>query len=201
MADHAQVLSPEAYCFIIDLDSDSQDRLSFQLMPEVITDTKSANYSEIPILGRSIPFLGYANSSSRAIGLSLQFVALNREGQGQYTPTWVRQQVSWLESKVYPVYADGFTFPPHRLLLSIAESVGMQVVMTSCSTSWTYPWAVSESGVQAFRAQVDCQFQEYGMNDGERPFGFDDAIEGAHNSFGSKGSNAYVDIPVFVSGS
>jgi len=27
----ARVLSPEAYCFILDLDSDDQDRLEFQL--------------------------------------------------------------------------------------------------------------------------------------------------------------------------
>jgi len=192
----ARVLSPEAYCFILDLDSDDQDRLEFQLMPEAFVDTKSAVYNETPIIGRSLPLLGYSHSTSRTIGLSLQFASLNPTGS--YSPSWVREKISWLESKIYPVYEEGFVYPPHRLLLSIAESVGMQVVMTSCSTTWMGPWAVNEYGAQAFRAQADCQFQEYGANDGTRPYSFADAIEGKHNTFGAKGTTIYFDIPLSV---
>lgn len=199
---HATVLSPEAYCFIVDLDSDDQERLEFQLMPDMFADTKAAVYNEIAIIGRSLPLLGYSHSTSRTIGLSIQFAALTRpdkNGGGKYTPSWIRDRVSWLEAKIYPVYSDGFVYPPHRLLLSMAESVGMQVVMTSCSTSWTGPWAVDSYGAQAFRAQVDCQFQEYGANDGTRPYGNNDAREGLHNTFGAKGDSMYFNIPLNLS--
>lgn len=196
----ARTLSPEAYCFIIDLDSEDQERLEFQLMPETFVDSKAAVYNEVAIIGRSIPYLGYSHSTSRNIGLSIQFVALTG-GTAKYSPTWVRKQVSWLEAKIYPTYKDGFVYPPHRLQLFLAESVGMQVVMTSCSVTWMGPWAIegdsgSAFGVQAFRAQADCQFQEYGANDGIRPFGTDDAREGLHNTLSSKGSSMYVDIPL-----
>lgn len=198
---HARVLSPEAHCYIIDRKDDS--RLAFQLMPDAISESKSAQYNEIPVIGRSLPYLAYSSSTARTISLSLAFVALNREGSGgKYTTTWVKEQVRWLESKVYPEYLDGFTFPPHMLHIVIGSVIGLQAVMVSCTTTWTGPWDVTSDLARPFRAMVDCSFQEAGKNDDDmnHPHGFADALSGA-NQWGpvsSAESSKYVEIPLAI---
>jgi len=195
---HASILTPESYCFILDLDDPTGEfaTLNFQLMPEVVTENKSAQYNEIPIIGRSLPHLGYSSSTSRALGLSLNFVATNREGK--YSPQWVKSRVRWLEAKVYPVYEDGFAYPPHRLLVVVGEAIGLQCVMTSVSTSWMGPWAFDDSTAHPFRAQVDCQFQEYGMNDGDsqHPHDHDEALNSTNQMTYRAEGVQYVDIPL-----
>jgi hypothetical protein len=199
--DIAKVLSPEAFCYIIDRKDSS--RLEFQLMPDVISESKSAQYNEIPIIGRSLPHLGYAASSSRSIALTLSFVALNSPNSGgKYTTDWVRDRVRWLESKVYPEYLDGFTFPPRMLNIGIGSVIGMQCVMTSCTTSWLGPWDVEGDLARPFRANVDCAFQEAGKNDDdmEHPHGFDHAISGRNQwvEVGGSTANMYVEIPLSI---
>jgi hypothetical protein len=192
----ARVLSPEAFCFI--LDTDSGERVEFQLMPESISESKSAMYNEVPIIGRSLPLLGYANSSARTMGIGLSFAALFAEGK--YSPSWVEEQVRWLESKVYPIYEDGYVFPPPRLLVVVGKAIGLQCIMNSVNTTWLGPWSVANQDAYAFRAQVDIQFQEYGMNEDAagHPFDADDAKEGKNQSFERGGGTFYVDIPTGV---
>lgn len=212
---YAKVLSPEAHCFILDIANG--ERLGFQLMPEPITESKSALYNEIPIIGRSLPLLGYAGSTSRSINLSLSFVALNKPGAGKWDTAKVRDSVRFLEAKVYPVYKEGFTFPPPLLWLTIGNALGMQCIMTSCSTSWFGPWDASESHpnsnagdsggaevpASAFRATVDCALQEYGLNDdrAQHPQGHDLARKGWNQFLGippdnSFGGAQFTDIPL-----
>lgn len=190
------VLSPEAFCFLLDIDNG--DRLEFQLMPDSISESKAAMYNEVPIVGRSLPILGYATSSSRQIALSLNFAATHAEGK--YSPQWVIQQVRWLESKVYPSYEDGFVYPPPRMLLVIGAAIGMQVIMTSYNTSWMNPWRAEDNRAYAMRAQVDIQLQEYGANQDEagHPHDHEDAKSGANQTFEQGEGTAYVDIPLGV---
>lgn len=202
----AKVLSSEAHCFLIDIRN--KDRLGFQLMPENISESKAAIYNEIPIVGRSLPLLGYAGSTSRSIALGLSFVALNRPGAGPYDTAFVRKQVRWLEAKVYPIYNGGFTFPPPLLWLEIGQALAMQCVMTAVTTSWFGPWDhVNEGaegaakGASSFRATVDCQFQEYGINDGDskHPHGHEEAKTGANQQLGREaypGGAQYIEIPL-----
>ena len=196
---HARVVSPEAYCLILDIDHG--DRLEFQLMPDIISENKSAFYNETPIIGRSLPLLGYSSSSARTMGLSLNFVALTSEGK--YSPKWVREQVRWLEAKVYPIYEDGFVYPPPRLLVVVGKALGLQCVMTSVNTTWMGPWAISDAEASPFRAQVDCQFQEYGMNEDDigHPHDHEEARSEYNQKFEPGTSNSYVDIPLFLTGS
>lgn len=193
----ARVLSPEAFCFV--LDTDSGERVEFQLMPESISESKSAMYNEIPIIGRSLPLLGYAHSSSRTMGLGLTFAALY--GEGRYSPKWIEEQVRWLESKVYPDYEDGFVFPPPRLLVAVGKALSMQCVMVSVNTTWLGPWSADDQDAYAFRAQVDMQLQEYGMNEDAagHPHGAKEAKEGKNqSSYDRGGGTRYVDIPFGV---
>lgn len=198
---HARVLSPEAFCFIIDMATD--DRLEFQLMPDAISETKTAIYNEVPILGRSLPLLGYSSSTSRQMGLALNFVALNSlKSGGKYTVAWVKDQVRWLESKVYPEYVDGFVFPPPLLLLVIGGVIGTTVVMNSCTTTWMGPWDVSTGAAMPFRASVEVQFQEWGLNDGptNHPHDHTDAKE-SKNQWGPQDKTSapiFIDIPLGI---
>ena len=193
----AKVLSPEAFCFILDIDSG--ERVEFQHMPEAISESKSAMYNEVPLVGRSLPLLGYANSSSRTMGLGLTFAALYAEGR--YSPKWIEEQVRWLESKVYPIYEDGFVYPPPRLLVVVGKAIGLQCVMTSVNTTWLGPWSVANDDAYAFRAQLDMQFQEFGMNEDSvgHPHDADDARQGINQASHDRGGGTtYADIPLVV---
>jgi len=188
------VLTPEAFCFILDRDNDT--RLEFQLMPLNISESKGAVYNEIPILGRSLPLLGYAYSTSRTVGLSLQFAVLQQ--YGKYSAEWVIAQARWLESKVYPEYTSGLTYPPPRLALFAGQALSMDCVMTSVNTVWEGPWEIQGPKASAFRVQVDCTFQEYGMNnDRGHPFSHSQAVQGKNQlPGGGSGGSSYIEIPL-----
>jgi len=204
-AQHAKVLTPEAFCFIIDKTDDS--RIEFQLMPQTITESKSALWSEIPIIGRSLPLVGYNGSTARSMSLSLQFAATVSNGEDSANPTkyssdWVIKQVRWLESKTYPSYVGDTVRPPPGLIVIVGQSLGMQCTLNSVNTTWEGPWAIDGPKATAFRAQVDCAFVEYGQNmDGGRPFDRHQAVIGKNQEGGgSLGGSAYTDIPIAVFG-
>jgi hypothetical protein len=193
LTEYASVLSPESFCYLIDLDS--QDQLSFQLMPDPISESKNAIYNEIPVVGRSLPHLGYNSSSSRMIALELNFVALEREGK--YTVDWVKDRARWLESKVYPKYINGFTFPPPKLLLIVGNVIGLQCVMTSCTTNWSGPWDVRDIEAKPFRVSLGVQLQEVGQNmPGGHPFGHSEALSSANQATWGFVGEAYIQIPL-----
>jgi hypothetical protein len=193
----AKVLSPEAYCFILNKDTSVADRLEFQLMPDSISENKAAMYNEVPIIGRSLPLIGYANSTSRMINITLRFAALNKEGT--YSPKWIEKQVRWLESKVYPRYEDSLTYPPPRLLLVIGKALSMQCVMTSYNTTWMGPWTVEGGEARSYQAMVDVAFQEYGQNlDIGHPFGHDEALSGENQGSATFTDDPFIQIPANI---
>jgi hypothetical protein len=197
----ARVLSPEGYCFLLDIDAEGgENRLEFQLMPDTIGESKAALYNEVPIVGRSLPLIGYSSSSSRMVALTLQFAALSADGK--YTMEWVEKQVRWLESKVYPTYRDGYTFPPPRLLLNIGKAFAMQCVMLSYNTGWLGPWRVDGDSVRPMRATVDIQLQEWGLNDAAsgHPHSTEEARAGSNQAWETGSGVTYVDIPLAVRG-
>lgn len=192
-------LSPEGFCFILNLDSnDADDILEFQLLPRSIGEGKSANYDQIPIIGRSLPHLGYAHSSSRQTNLSLEFASLKAEGK--YSPTWVQEQVRWLEAKVYPRYEDIWVYPPPRLQLVMGYAFSFTCVMQSVNTTWLSPWHVENDLALPFRAQVDISLIEYGRNEDEfdHPHSHDQAQSGENQAFLSGTGTPYIEIPLAV---
>jgi hypothetical protein len=211
VSEAVRVLSPEGFCFIVDIDAGNLDYIEFQLMPDTISESKGAQYDRVGIIGRSLPILGYANSSSRTMNLSLEFAALNRNGQ--YSPSWIVEKVRWLESKVYPEYIEGWVYPPHKVLIMIGSVIGMTAVMTNCTTTWSKPWSQMsisgtslnqslELGILPFKAQVDCSFEECGKNNDTygHPHGYAEAILGKNQAFQDIPSRKlYYEIPTVVS--
>ena len=41
----------------------------------------------------------------------------------------MKTKVRWLESKVYPEYANGYTYPPHRLTLIIGDALEQRLAV------------------------------------------------------------------------
>jgi len=203
MADRpVTVMSPEPYCYIIDLETG--DKCEFQLMPDVFGESKSANWDQIPIIGRSLPYLGYAHSGPRTASFTLLFHAIG----GKWTPVWVMEHVRFLKSLVYPDYQNGFTFPPHRAMLIVGEAIGMVCVAANVTTNWMGPWTFSDSGeAYPFRAEVTIDLIEWGANGDEfgHPHGvFDARTEGMSNSLNNSlgmmraGGGGPVSLPTAV---
>lgn len=200
-------LSPHDFCYIIDLDcptdNNVQNRVEFQLMPESIGESKSANYDQIPILGRSLPYLGYAHSGARMCSLQMSFHALGSD----WTPVWVLAQVRFLESLAYPDYVAGITYPPHRVMLIIGEAIGMTCVVTNVTTNWTGPWAITDaSEAYSHHADVSVDFMEWGENEDTygHPHGWTDAVSLGGNSVNNtmgitrQGGDGLIQLPIWM---
>ena len=54
----------------------NDDRLEFTELPEELSLTRTANYIDIDIIGRSEPLKSYANSPSTVFDFSVKFVAV-----------------------------------------------------------------------------------------------------------------------------
>ena len=67
------------------------DRLTFQFMPEEISDSVTPNWEQIDILGRSEPFQAYSNTSAREFSFDLEFYAVG-SGMSQ-TPSPAPRQI------------------------------------------------------------------------------------------------------------
>lgn len=71
-------------------------RLEMKVLPE-ISDSKSANYSDEPIMGRSFPLKTYSHSDNRAINMTLHMI-VSEPGDVDYNLRALRA----VQSAVYP---------------------------------------------------------------------------------------------------
>jgi len=96
------------------IDLNTKEHLSFEiegreLQPSDLTERKSANYTDVEVIGDSAPVPVYSSSSVRTISFSLTFYGRGDE---------VEKKISFLRSLVYPVEAGGvLTTPPNVKLV------------------------------------------------------------------------------------
>lgn len=125
---------------------DPQQRIVFSYMPEGgFSDTKSANYEDILILGRQEPIRSYSSSSARAINFGLDFFATDD------VLSDVLHRVEWLRSLVYPDVTDGpystmISKLPPVILLSVGLLYRMRAIVKSVNVTWMEPWGVPAEG-------------------------------------------------------
>lgn len=175
--------NPELYCYLIilrdDNDSDSKDhKILFQTMPDKITDSKSANFSDAQIIGRSSPLKTYQFSSARKLNLTLEFFA-SLEANDEKTPGFgvqeVKRKVNTLRGLVSANYGPKLISRPRKCIIRVGENIGMIGFCTGVSVvlRGDYPWALNPA--LAHHASVALSFEETGEN----IYSFDDIRVGA----------------------
>ncbi len=97
------------------VDSETADRITFDLNPETFEDSKSTEFAEIPIPGMSHPRLQFTNGSSRTLSFSISL----HYGATDDVPKAIRTLQAWL----YPEYEGGhLKKPPAKLLLIFGDT-------------------------------------------------------------------------------
>lgn len=127
-------------------------KVTFQFMPDEISDSKSANYSDTEIIGRSHPIKGYSSSGARTLSFTLQFYMTDKSQNPLVTATA-------LKSLCYPQYA-GSVYPPPPVQVKIGPNIGMWGVLTQCDITYRAPW---DPNVQPMMAEVALSFSETGI--------------------------------------
>ena len=127
------------------LDLTTGDRVNFKYMPTMFTESKTANYQNTPILGRSEPVLGYAGSGPRIFNIPLTFAATNNPWTDVIQP--VRTARSW----VYPDYSQADTpkVPP-TLVLQVGAWLSSRCVCTRVDIRYHGPWGKAPTSSQEF---------------------------------------------------
>lgn len=125
------------------------DRIYFKYTFKQFEESKSANYAEINVMGRSEPILGYAGSGPRMFTIPLVFAATeqNFHFSQVIAPVWLIR--SWL----YPDYnttQQPQTPPP--LLLVMGRWLSQRVVARSATIRYHGPWGRSHLYQSALNA-------------------------------------------------
>jgi hypothetical protein len=140
------------------LDTKTGEFIKFQMMPDSISDSKSVNWNQIQIVGRSHPILAYDSSASRTFSFTLYFFA-HPSHEDPTTQGTVVENIRFLTSLTYPDYGGGVK-PPHKCVLRIGSMIQWAVVAQDISVSYTPMW---KNGLPVY-ASVSCTFIESADN-------------------------------------
>jgi hypothetical protein len=124
-------------------ETELQSRLLFQTLPEQVIETKQANYSSIPIVGRSEPYRVYAGNSPRVFNFDLMFAASINQFEDKMTTSRVMvERIRWLQSNLYPQRTReyGMVTHPPVLNFSMAHLHRVRCILTRCTVTWLQPW-------------------------------------------------------------
>jgi hypothetical protein len=129
------------------------DLCVFQNMPTEFSDSKSADWSDTVIPGRSEPIKGYAASSARSFSLNITFVESMDQGDTPGfvgpvgpgfpapAPWYVRDKVNFCRSLVYPDYDAGdLVQPPHTVIFVVGKLIRSRCVCKDVGVTWKGPW-------------------------------------------------------------
>jgi len=141
--------------------------IRFQIMPEEVRDSKSANYVNTDIVGRSHPIKGYSSSGPRTLSFSIKFYKFKEEDNPL-------QEANRLRALLYPDYSSGI-FPPPLCQVKIGQ-IKMQGVAISADISYRYPW---DESVSPIFVEVSLTFEETGR----KPFSFQEVMNGSDMSY------------------
>lgn len=133
------------------------------LIPESLSESKSAAYDQQTIRGRSVPVYGYSHSETRTVDLSMVLPAIEGGGVSANTSpnlssgAEIVDTVKKLKSAVYPRY-QGLIYPPTRVSLTVGMFLHVPTaVITSISITWGDSY--DESGYP-LSAEVSLTFEE-----------------------------------------
>jgi hypothetical protein len=140
--DKTGVLQPITDCYIEVTDGGqlSGNKITARVLPE-ITDSKTANYADEPILGRSFPAKTFGHGENRTVTINWHFVLL-KEGDASDALGFLRK----IQSLVYPLNAKSPYAPPLIVKLKCGQLLSKEplcAVLKSYSVNFPteVPWA------------------------------------------------------------
>jgi hypothetical protein len=136
--------------------------IRMKILPD-ITDSKSATYSDEPVMGRSTPLKTYSHSDNRTISWTAHFVVEDsfdlKRGGG------LLDNLRAIESLVYPQdkKIQPFTPPPILKIKCgnlLSDGGELCVVLRSYSVKFPtdVPWADEKNGYTPYQFSVDLSF-------------------------------------------
>jgi len=141
-----------AYLF---LDAKPSERLHFQMIPDTLTISKSAEWGSTEVVGRGEPYRAYRASSPRNIAFTMRFFASVDAGDNGNAFDDVRRKADWLEALVYPDNATGF---PPLTRLFFGNTLQSLCIVKSVSIVFDGPWAferdVGQPGANEFVSDI-----------------------------------------------
>lgn len=170
--------SKNSYSSIIDLTKGGEFKF---LLPESYTETLPVSWDTSPILGRSVPPVGYNNSGPRSIQLEITLMA----GAGYYDlPGKTHDQVmeimyndiNFVRSLVYPDYDYTIVQPPSTVLLSCGSQIKLKGVVSGCSVTYQKPF---DSQNRAMRVLLSVTISQVA----DEPPSYSDIRNNTNNSY------------------
>lgn len=99
-------------------------------LPDELTDSQPANFSEVALQGRSAPLLAYENSGPRTINFTVQL-------HDDYQPGGILSTVHKLKALAYPKYGSRVQAP--KCYVRFGNMVKATAVCTDVSVTWKKP--------------------------------------------------------------
>jgi hypothetical protein len=136
-------------------------KVMFDTWPD-IQDQKSANWTLIPVIGRSEPIPVYQSSNARKISLKLRMVASSvvRPLPAPDESFEMEGRVNFLKSLLYPQRVGAFDTHPPIVWLICGEHINVKAFATTINVSYIdAPWdAIDDEVTRPLVADINLQF-------------------------------------------
>jgi hypothetical protein len=111
----------------------------YGLAPDDLTESHSANFEPVEIMGRSSPLASYSGGGGRTVDISLDVHEdYLKAYSNQKNVANIVEFVGQVKALTYPRYQDNIVIPP-RVFIKIGEFFRMKAYCNSVSVSWKKP--------------------------------------------------------------
>ena len=107
-------------------------KIPFPVMPQGISESVSANYTQQDIVGASVPRVVYNSTGAKTMSFSLQNLTEDYIAQGFSN---LKQYVKALEALAYPTYGSGGIVNSPSITIVLGDR-SMRCVCTNVSINW-----------------------------------------------------------------
>lgn len=116
------------------LNKRTNKKIFFPVMPNGVSETVSANFSQQDIVGASQPRIVYSNTSAKTINISLQNLTYDyvKFDDCKSLVAYIRL----LQALAYPIYTSGGLVKAPDLQLVLGNDIDVSCVCTNVSVSW-----------------------------------------------------------------
>jgi len=122
--------------------------IRFKLLPDEVSESYSAEFEDVPIMGRSSPYVSYSLGGPKEISLSLILHDDYCIGGN------ILDTVNKFKALAYPNYEDQVIEPP-KCFLRIGDFIKLLGVCSSVDVSWEKPIRVDKDTGESFYAKAD----------------------------------------------